>query len=231
MHRWINIAEAPFICRKLAIWMDVVSVQHEFELLLGEVRINQNQSQAMKSQVPVGVPGILPLVRHRDNLVIEHMSPVSVADRDVAFGYWKGMVFRQPARDIEMIVLLAPQHASECLAEDALPVLIELGWRDRAVECVSLHPALGEDLVEGSVKSRIIQAAPLQPQSHSCRASGRDIEQVVCGSLGTGLRRVDRGSTAVQQEVVDAVLDKGGSVGGTEDALIVRLVLGEKELR
>ena len=48
MHRRINIAEAPFICRKLAVWMDVVSVQHEFELLLGKVRINQNQREAMK---------------------------------------------------------------------------------------------------------------------------------------------------------------------------------------
>src|SRR3984885_1909737 len=159
------------------------------------------------------------------------MSPVSVADRDVAFGYWKGMVLCQPARDIEMIVLFAPQHAGECLAEDASPVLIELGWGDHAVECVSIHPALGEDLVEGSVKSRSIQAVPLQPQSHGCRASSRDIEQVVCGGLGAGLRRVDGGSTAVQQEVVDAVLDKGGSVGGTEDALIVRLVLGEKASR
>jgi len=35
----------------------------------------------------------------------------------------------------------------------------------------------------------------------------------------------------VQQEIVDAVLDEGGSVGGTEDAPIVRLVLGEKESR
>jgi len=35
----------------------------------------------------------------------------------------------------------------------------------------------------------------------------------------------------VQQEIVDAVLDKNGSIGSAEDAPIVRLVFGEKELR
>src|SRR5207253_2763775 len=46
-----------------------------------------------------------------------------------------------------------------------------------------------------------------------------------------GFRRVYRCSTAVQQEIVDAVLHKVASVGGAEDAPIVRLVLGEKESR
>ena len=66
------------------------------------------------------------------------------------------MVLRQPARDIEMIVLLAPQHAGECLAEDASPVLIELGWRDHVVKGVSLCAAPGEDLAEGGVKSGLV---------------------------------------------------------------------------
>ena len=103
MHRWINGAEVPFIGGKLAVWMDVVSLQHEFELLLGEVRIDQNQRDAMKSQVPAGVPGILPLVRHRDDVVIDHMNPVGVTDGDDASGQWTGMVLRQPPRDIEVI--------------------------------------------------------------------------------------------------------------------------------
>jgi len=104
MHRRISIREGPLIGRKLAIWMDVVRMQQEFELLLGEVRIDQNQRKAVKSQVPAGVPGVLPLVRHRDDVVIDHMKPVGVADRDDA----PCTVLRQPARDIEVIVLLTP---------------------------------------------------------------------------------------------------------------------------
>ena len=35
----------------------------------------------------------------------------------------------------------------------------------------------------------------------------------------------------MQQEIIDAVFDKGGFVVGIEDAPIVRLVLGDKESR
>ena len=127
--------------------------------------------------------------------------------------------------------LFAPQHAGERLAEDASPVLIEVGRRDRVVKGVSLCAPPGEGLVEGSVESGTVQPGPPQPQSHGCRARGRDIEQVVCGGLGTRLRWVDCSSTAVQQEIVDAVLDKDGAVGSAEDAPIVRLVVGKKESR
>ena len=86
------------------------------------------------------------------------------------------MVLRQPARDIEMIMLFIPQHAGEGLAENASPVLIEVKWRDRVVKCISFSAAPSEDLIEGSAKSSIIQIRPLQPQSHGCGAGGRDIE-------------------------------------------------------
>jgi hypothetical protein len=38
--------------------------------------------------------------------------------------------------------------------------LIEVGWRDHVVKGVSLCAAPGEDLVEGSVESRVVQPGP-----------------------------------------------------------------------
>src|ERR1700739_1609646 len=79
VHRWINIAEIPFVGRHLAIGMKIESAYHQFELLFGKLRVYQRKRQCMKGQVPCGIPGVLPFVRHRDDVVIEHVEPLFVA--------------------------------------------------------------------------------------------------------------------------------------------------------
>ncbi|MNK95739.1 hypothetical protein D3C87_1159880 [compost metagenome] len=79
MHGRIHIAEVPFIGGKLAIGVQVVIAQHQIELLLGEVRVDDAQWNHVKRQIPGGIPGVLPFIRHRDDVVVEHVGPFAVA--------------------------------------------------------------------------------------------------------------------------------------------------------
>jgi hypothetical protein len=49
IHGRVDIAKRPFIGRKLAVWMHVVGQQHELDLLLREIGVNQGQRHAVKA--------------------------------------------------------------------------------------------------------------------------------------------------------------------------------------
>ena len=77
----IDIAEIPFVSGHLAVGMLVPFPHDDIELLLGELGIGQGQGNTVKGQVPRGVPGILPLVRHRHDAFVMQMPPFGVATR------------------------------------------------------------------------------------------------------------------------------------------------------
>ena len=79
VHRRIDVAEVPLVGGQLAVRMQVVVAQHQIELLLGEVGIDHAQRNHVERQVPRGVPRVFPLVRHRDDVVVEHVGPLAVA--------------------------------------------------------------------------------------------------------------------------------------------------------
>src|SRR6185312_10640786 len=68
-----------------------------------------------------------------------------------------------------------------------------------------------------------------QPQLDAL--AGADGEAVVRRGLGAGAVRVDRIAAAVDQIVVDPVLDPGSAVRRTEQPLVVGLVLREEQRR
>ena len=74
-------------------------------------------------------------------------------------------------------------------------------------------------------------AASLNRNRTTCDASRRDGQWIVRRCLGTRLVRIHRLTTAVDDEVVDAVLDVRTPVRTVEDALVVRLVFGEQQIR
>ena len=79
VHRRIDVAKIPFIGRDLAVGVHVALAQHQLQLLLAEVGIDQRQRDDVKGEVPGRVPGILPLVGHRDDVAVVHVVPVVVA--------------------------------------------------------------------------------------------------------------------------------------------------------
>ena len=86
VHRRVDVAEVPLVGGNLAVRVQVALAQHQVELLLAEVRIDQRQREHVEGEVPGRVPGILPLVRHRDDVGVVHVMPVVVARRAPASG-------------------------------------------------------------------------------------------------------------------------------------------------
>ena len=81
MHRRIHVAEVPFVGGDLAVRVQVVLTQHQIELLLAEIHVHQRERQDMEGEVPRGVPGILPFVRHGDDVGVVHVVPLRIARR------------------------------------------------------------------------------------------------------------------------------------------------------
>ena len=79
MHRRIDIAEVPLVGRNLPIRVEVQAAHHQQQLLLGKVEVHQRQGNRVKSEVPGGIPRVLPFVRHGDHIAVEHVKPLSVA--------------------------------------------------------------------------------------------------------------------------------------------------------
>ena len=81
VHRRVDVAEVPLVGRDLAVGVHVPLAQHQLELLLAEVGVDERQGEDVEGEVPGRVPGVLPLVRHGDDVAVVHVVPVLVARR------------------------------------------------------------------------------------------------------------------------------------------------------
>ncbi len=69
-----------------------------------------------KRQIPRGVPGILPLVRHRNHVGVVEMRPVGVAALETLAGRLRHTgIALEPAIDLVVIELFAPEQPGEGL--------------------------------------------------------------------------------------------------------------------
>src|SRR6202034_555133 len=71
----IDVAEVPFVSGNLTVGMKIPSTEYKLDLPLGEVDIHSRQRQSLKCEVPCRIPRILPFVRHRHDVVINHVEP------------------------------------------------------------------------------------------------------------------------------------------------------------
>ena len=79
VHGWVDVAEVPLVGGHLPGRVQVDLRQHQVDLALGEVGVDHGQRDAVEGQVPRRVPGVLPLVGHRDDVVVDHVEPRLVA--------------------------------------------------------------------------------------------------------------------------------------------------------
>jgi len=146
--RRVDVAEVPLVGGDLPVWVQVLLAQHQLQLLLGKVRIDDVEGDDVKGQIPGRVPRVLPLVGHRDDVRVHHVGPLGVSDRRAAHAVGVDAVLVEPASDVVVEELLAPEHAGERLAHHARGVGRDARRRDRSVEGIRL-PAPGlEDRVE-----------------------------------------------------------------------------------
>src|SRR5438067_10971897 len=103
----------------------------------------------MKSKVPRGVPGILPLVGHGDNVGVVEMLPLTIAAKLSPRGWSGGVrIASEPLLHDVVVELLRPEHSSEPLAHDVLRVCGEIVWNHCSVERVSGGNPLGKDFID-----------------------------------------------------------------------------------
>ncbi len=139
-------------------------------------------------------------------------------------------VLAEPHVDVEEVVLLRPEEASEGLSHDARGVLAGGLRRAGSVELVRLATPGLDRLLEGSEGTGCLRRIrEAEPDRH--RLAGTNLEAVVSGGLGAGFRRVDGVAFPVHDERVEGVLDVRARVGRVEEPLGIGVVLGEQQRR
>ena len=132
----------------------------------------------MKGKIPGRVPGILPLVRHRDDVAVIHVVPMIVAWGAALRLERIGTALGEPLVDIIVVELLGPQHAGQRLAHHVGCIGIERRRDDRGIELVRFLPARLHRGVEVAperswfCRSRCTRRHGAQPQPQRPRLPG-----------------------------------------------------------
>ena len=79
VHRRVDVAERPLVRGKLPVRVHVPFAQQQHQLLLRELGVDEGQRDAVERQIPGRVPGVLPLVRHRDDVGVVEVRPLAIA--------------------------------------------------------------------------------------------------------------------------------------------------------
>ena len=239
MHRRIHVAEVPFVGGNLAVRVQVVLAQHQIELLLAEIHVHQRERQDMEGEIPRGVPGILPFVRHGDDVGVVHVVPLRIARRLLGrrqVGIAAPLF--EPAVHVVIEELLGPQHPGQGLAHDVGRVGIQRARDDAGVEFIRLLPARLHHFVKmlaeraAAFPVGLVQGARRhggQSQPNDLALSGRDGQAIVRRGLRPGLLRIHGVGLSVDDEVVDAVLDERRPVLAAEQPLRVGFVFREQQ--
>ena len=163
--------------------------QHEQELVLGKIEVHQRKRNRMKSQIPCRIPGILPLVGHRDNVAVQHVEPLGIPDIAMSRArQGMSLMLVQPFVEIEIVVLLAPQHSGQRLAVHATFVLAQRTRGDPIVEFVRISETGGEYLVKCA--EWIGRRFRTQPQPHDLAATRGYFQTIMRGRLRSRLGRI-----------------------------------------
>ena len=228
MHRWVEVRELPLVRGDLPVRMLELLEQHQPELLLGKVGVDDRDRHRVERQIPRRKPRIFPFIRHRQHAHRIEVPPVLVADLVTRVGRWRiGVVTLQPQVDVEDIVLLGPHHAGEGLALDAALVFRSALRMDRLVELVRLATRTGDDRVHPrSGGPGIVRQAEVEDH----RATGWHVAAVVDARLGAVVAGVRGRRFAVDDMAVEGVLVVAAAVLGRDavEALDIRLVVGEQ---
>jgi hypothetical protein len=127
--------------------MQEKSHKQQVELLLGEIDVHGGERNGVKGQIPGGEPGIFPLVRHRYDMVADHVEPLAVPHL-AGWLHRVDAMFLEPFVNIEEEILFAPQHPGQRLPHHIRRIFADTGRRYRAIERIRLAPARLDDLRE-----------------------------------------------------------------------------------
>ncbi len=232
MDRRIHITQRPFVRRDLSVGVHVPLPQHENKLFFGKIGVNQRQSNAMKREIPGGVPGELPLVRHGDNVSVVNVSPGAISPPFSGIRRRRNCrISDKPVAHDIVIELLAPQKSSEGLAHDVPRIFIRGRRNNRGIELVGLRFSLDECVIK--IRSQHLgrrerRALLLQTQPDGRFLSGCDSEPVADSCFCSLKRGVHCRSLPVDQVAMKRVFHIGRRVRRVQQAFMVGLIFGEQ---
>jgi hypothetical protein len=238
LHRRVHVAEIPLVGGQRPVRMLEPLPAEQDQLVLGKRRVDVGQGNAVEGKIPGGEPRVLPLVRHGHEVERIERAPPGVAPAAPARrGGWLGGVTIQPAADVVVVKLLAPQQPGEGLAHHHRLVGASRFGGEFGVELVGLGPALLDDLVEVAAERSRRALLPAsrsacrpQPQPQLGGFAGRDRQAVPERALGPALIGVD-GGRAADHMIVDPVLRVRRGWSRTEQVAEVGLVLAKQRDR
>ena len=237
MHRRVDVTEFPFVGGQLAVRVHRPFPAHQHQLFLGEIRVDMRQRDRVERQIPGREPGVLPFVRHRDDVGERQLTPVPVARATALAGIGRrrfGGVALDPFVDVVPVELLAPEQARVGAAGD---VPVRVGQRrvdDGGVELVGLPFAIVEDRLELGAEGGLVRRLLGQPQpdlrrSRPARSGPRSYQNAALVPDFAGLIAL---VSPLHDPVVDAVLGVLRRVlRGAEQVDHVGLVVAEQHLR
>jgi hypothetical protein len=138
LERRVHVVEGPFIGRNLPVRPHVPFAAEEQDLVLGELQVDPRQDHRMEAQVPAREPGILPLVRHGDDVFGVEVPPILVAAAPALSGGGAASPSSQ-SDTIEVVELLGPKHARIGLPGDGSLVGGQATGKAVVIELVRLR--------------------------------------------------------------------------------------------
>ena len=176
--RRVHVAEVPLVRGDLPVRMGIEALEHQEELLLGEVEVDERERDRVEREVPRRVPRVLPLVRHRNDVAVEHVEPLGVPGSRLLPEERVRVVLAEPPVDVEEVELLRPEHSRERLPVDPALVLAQRAGGDLVVEIVGVGEARGDGRVEPPAERRCrrrgseAQPHDLAPPAGTSRRTG-----------------------------------------------------------
>ena len=230
LHRRVDVVERPLVGGEGAVRVLEPLAAEQRQLVLRERRVDVGECDAVERHVPRREPRVLPRVGHRHDVERLEVEPAPVAA--VAAGGRRprlGRIAVEPALDVVVVELLAPEHPRERLPHHARLVVGAGRRRQLRVELVRLAPPVGHDAAEVH-PGRGGRAAGRSRRRSSTVSPAGTVRRVVEGGLRAAALGVDGGGTA-DDVIVDPVLRVPGGAADPEQPLGVRLVVAEEQRR
>ena len=179
LDRRVDVVERPFVRGQRAVRMLEPLAAEQRQLVLRECRIDMRERDAVEREIPRREPRVLPRVGHRHDVEgVECLPPGVPAAEPRRRRLRLCRIAFEPARDVVVIELLAPEHPRERLAHD-LRLARRHGLRcELVVELVRLGLACAVDGLEVPPRVEIASRGRTQAHARRDRLAGLDVEPV-----------------------------------------------------
>ena len=138
-------------------------------------------------------------------------------------------MFHQPALQVKVVILLAPQHSCHCLTVHPALVFVQRRGRNPLIKRVRIIDPAFENPFEAA--EGIIHRGGCKPQAHRTGAIAGYVKGVVGRSLGPFPLGIHRLALSRYEAGMEPVLDVGRSVGLAPEKLSIGLILRKQQFR